>query len=134
MKQELAINLCRDLEVYASSNNLHIGLTGGCLYKDGERKDVDILIYGLKDLHGELEKFFKEIGKNLDVHLDADHIPRDDEDNVVPTFERYVIKAKHESHVVESTRLDSYYGLDFDVDFLIPENDKWPHYVSKAAS
>lgn len=47
--QEQAIALCVQLEVIAKSYGAHVGLTGGCLYKIGDRKDCDILIYRIRD-------------------------------------------------------------------------------------
>ena len=43
--QERAIELCRTLEPIAADHGCHVALTGGCLYRDGPRKDVDILLY-----------------------------------------------------------------------------------------
>ncbi len=42
-----AIELCQILEKAFEKENVgyHTGLTGGCLYKRGERKDCDIIIY-----------------------------------------------------------------------------------------
>ena len=47
--QTTAIELCRKLEDIAPEFGGHVALTGGCLYKDGERKDVDIMIYRATD-------------------------------------------------------------------------------------
>ena len=44
-----AIDLCRRLEPKFSRFGYHVGLTGGCLYKEGERKDVDIIVYPHQD-------------------------------------------------------------------------------------
>ncbi len=46
--QDQAIELCRILEQIAPNFGAHIGLTGGLLYKDGPRKDCDILIYRIR--------------------------------------------------------------------------------------
>jgi hypothetical protein len=37
--------MCRFIEPIALVYNAHVGLTGGCLYKDGLRKDMDIVFY-----------------------------------------------------------------------------------------
>lgn len=37
--------LARELEFVCIKHDCHVALTGGLLYKDGERKDADILIY-----------------------------------------------------------------------------------------
>lgn len=45
---DMAIQLCHFLEALAPKHGYHIGLTGGTLFKDGPRKDVDILIYEIR--------------------------------------------------------------------------------------
>ena len=47
--QLYAIHLCRLAERIAPRFGFHTALTGGCLYKDGERKDIDILFYKHSD-------------------------------------------------------------------------------------
>lgn len=44
-----AIKLCKKLELIAPAFGGHVALTGGCLYKNGPRKDLDILIYRSTD-------------------------------------------------------------------------------------
>lgn len=59
-----AVTLCRLIESFAPQYGCHVALTGGCLYKDGERKDIDILFYRIRQvekvdhdgLKSELEK------------------------------------------------------------------------------
>lgn len=43
--QEEALDFCYVLEQTIAQLGMHIGLTGGCLYKDGPRKDVDVILY-----------------------------------------------------------------------------------------
>lgn len=43
--QDRAIMLCRILETVVIPFGCHVALTGGLLYKDGPRKDCDIIIY-----------------------------------------------------------------------------------------
>lgn len=43
-----AIELCRKVEAICPAFNCHVALTGGCLYKDGERKDCDLLFYSIR--------------------------------------------------------------------------------------
>lgn len=45
MKQADAISLCRQFEEHVADLGWHVALTGGCLYKDGDRKDADIMLY-----------------------------------------------------------------------------------------
>jgi hypothetical protein len=40
-----AITMCQFIEPIISPFDAHIGLTGGCLYKGGLRKDLDIVLY-----------------------------------------------------------------------------------------
>lgn len=42
---ETAVRLCRAIEGFAPRSNCHVGLTGGTLYKNGSRQDIDILFY-----------------------------------------------------------------------------------------
>lgn len=43
-----AIELCVQLEAIAPKFGCHVGLTGGTLYKVGERKDCDVLLYRIR--------------------------------------------------------------------------------------
>lgn len=43
-----AVDLCREIEKFAPLHGYHVALTGGCLYKDGDRKDVDIMLYKVR--------------------------------------------------------------------------------------
>lgn len=45
-----AMNLCRLIEQIAPEYGAHVALTGGLLYKDGERKDADILFYRIRQV------------------------------------------------------------------------------------
>lgn len=45
---EDAVEICRLLEPIAPEYGCHVALTGGCLYKDGKRKDADILFYRIR--------------------------------------------------------------------------------------
>jgi hypothetical protein len=58
--QALALQLCQQLETVAHRYGAHVALTGGCLYKDGERKDCDILIYRVRQVdHIDLAGLFQ---------------------------------------------------------------------------
>jgi hypothetical protein len=46
--QSQAIELCRKIEQICPDFGCHVALTGGTLYKDGMRKDVDILFYRIR--------------------------------------------------------------------------------------
>lgn len=43
-----AVELCRQIESFCPDYGYHVALTGGSLYKDGERKDVDIMFYTIR--------------------------------------------------------------------------------------
>jgi hypothetical protein len=46
--QQEAIALCREIEGVCPEFGCHVALTGGCLYKDGFRKDLDLLFYRIR--------------------------------------------------------------------------------------
>lgn len=47
--QEEATALCRMIEGICPTFGCHVALTGGLLYKDGLRKDADILFYRIRE-------------------------------------------------------------------------------------
>lgn len=62
MNQQEAVHQCIQLEQYAPNYGFHIALTGGCLYKSGERKDCDVVLYRIRqNLDPDLEGFFNEL-------------------------------------------------------------------------
>lgn len=46
--QQEAIDLATKIEGIAPAFGAHVALTGGCLYKDGPRKDCDLLFYRIR--------------------------------------------------------------------------------------
>jgi hypothetical protein len=65
--QVQAIELCRMVEEVCPAFGCHVALTGGQLYKDGGRKDIDILFYRIRqvdkiDVEGLFEAIEREIG------------------------------------------------------------------------
>lgn len=46
--REEAIELCKKIETVLPLYGAHIGLTGGVLYKEGPRKDLDLIIYRIR--------------------------------------------------------------------------------------
>jgi hypothetical protein len=52
--QAEAIALCRKIEDVCPAFGCHVALTGGVLYKLGERKDLDILFYRIRQV-GEID-------------------------------------------------------------------------------
>jgi hypothetical protein len=45
---EEAVEVCRMVEQTVPPFGCHVALTGGCLYKDGARKDLDLLFYRIR--------------------------------------------------------------------------------------
>ena len=45
---ELAVELCKKVESVCPTYGCHVALTGGTLYKTGERKDCDLLFYRIR--------------------------------------------------------------------------------------
>lgn len=43
-----AVDVCRAVEAVCPPFGCHVALTGGTLYKDGERKDLDLLFYRIR--------------------------------------------------------------------------------------
>ncbi len=48
--QSEAIELCREIEAIAPKFGCHVALTGGCLYREWPRKDLDILFYRIRQV------------------------------------------------------------------------------------
>lgn len=46
--QQEAIHLCKVIELVCPAFGCHVALTGGLLYKEGPRKDCDILFYRIR--------------------------------------------------------------------------------------
>lgn len=46
--QAEAIGIARKVEEICPKHGYHVALTGGCLYKDGDRKDCDLLFYRIR--------------------------------------------------------------------------------------
>lgn len=45
-----AVRLCREIEAVCPPFGCHVALTGGTLYKDGPRKDLDLLFYRVRQV------------------------------------------------------------------------------------
>ena len=48
LTQNEAIELARKVEQICPQHGYHVALTSGCLYKDGDRKDCDLLFYRIR--------------------------------------------------------------------------------------
>lgn len=45
---EQAVEVCKKVEEFCPKHACHVALTGGTLYKEGERKDLDLLFYRIR--------------------------------------------------------------------------------------
>jgi hypothetical protein len=48
--QSEAVDLCKKIESICPEFGCHVALTGGLLYKEGTRKDCDILFYRIRQV------------------------------------------------------------------------------------
>lgn len=72
--QDQAIDLAVLVELIAPEHNAHVALTGGCLYKNGPRKDCDLLIYRVRQAEAinteRLFRVFDSVGLKVDRNRD----------------------------------------------------------------
>lgn len=45
----VALRLAKTIEPHLAPQGIHVALTGGVLYKEGQRKDIDLLLYVERD-------------------------------------------------------------------------------------
>jgi len=69
--QQEAIALCRLVERYVPLAGCHVALTGGCLYRDGERNDCDLIFYRVRQVKRLNTQKLMEL---LQSHVGFDHI------------------------------------------------------------
>jgi hypothetical protein len=55
--RDLAIDLCVKLEAIAPTYGAHVALSGGVLYREGPRKDCDLVIYRHGGRAEEIDRF-----------------------------------------------------------------------------
>jgi len=58
---QAAVELAQKIELIAPDFDMHVALTGGCLYKLGERKDADFLFYCKRGTHTDKEALEKRV-------------------------------------------------------------------------
>lgn len=69
-----AVFFAAQLEALAPQFQAHVALTGGCLYKMGERKDADFLFYRIRQAERiDTEGLMAAIRDRLGVTLGRDH-------------------------------------------------------------
>lgn len=62
-----ALALCRSIEQYAPEYGCHVALTGGVLYKDGPRKDLDLVFYRIREEDLDIEGLFASLFWHLGI-------------------------------------------------------------------
>ena len=66
--QQEAIDLCRKIEAICPKYGCHVALTGGLLYKDGSRKDCDLLFYRIRQVERiDKDGLFAELDEKCDI-------------------------------------------------------------------
>lgn len=69
----MAIEFARRCEQIAPRYGFHTALTGGCLYKDGMRKDLDILFYQRTDRPADKPGLLLKLASELDIAVYHDY-------------------------------------------------------------
>lgn len=64
-----AVLLCRVLEIIAPLYGAHVSLSGGCLYKDGPRKDCDVHFYRIRQVPAIDEDGLLEALKGIGIEI-----------------------------------------------------------------
>jgi hypothetical protein len=68
--QAEAIELCSRVEQHSPAFGYHVALTGGCLYKDGRRKDADILFYRIRqEITTRVDDMFAALNHQLGIKI-----------------------------------------------------------------
>ncbi len=70
--QDIAIELCKQIESICPEYGVHVALTGGCLYHEGERKDCDILFYAIRQTKPDFFGLWKAL-ETIGILLLKDH-------------------------------------------------------------
>lgn len=95
--------LCVEIESISPLYGCHVALTGGCLYKEGPRKDVDIVLYRDREKDKiDFDGLFKAL-ESIGITQGKDH--------------NFCKKAIY-----------CFEGEEYDIDFLCPE-DRNGNYV-----
>ena len=78
--QAQAVAFCCDVEAIAATQGWHVALTGGTLYKAGERKDADVMFYRVRqarlegdELHAAAEVLLNTLASSLCLQRTTDH-------------------------------------------------------------
>lgn len=68
-----AVRLCKQVERICPQFGCHVALTGGTLYKDGPRKDADLLFYCIRQVDRIDEEGLLEALKDLGFYIGKRH-------------------------------------------------------------
>ena len=68
-----AVTICKLVEPVAEQCGWHIGLTGGTLYGEGGRKDIDLVFYRIRQVEDPCLKLLFEALDNIGMTLEKDH-------------------------------------------------------------
>lgn len=60
-----AIEFCKKVEAIIAPIGHHVALTGGCLYKEGCRKDLDLIIYSVRQSQLNQNEVFELLQREL---------------------------------------------------------------------
>lgn len=64
---EKAFSVARDIESKAPLYGYHVGLTGGLLYKDGNRKDADFILYEVRKADPDKDALLKQLNHHFGI-------------------------------------------------------------------
>lgn len=68
--------ICTLIESVCVKHGFHVALTGGCLYGEGGRKDVDLIFYRIRQVKQQdikMDAFWVDMKNALDIWLIEDH-------------------------------------------------------------
>jgi hypothetical protein len=57
--QKDALALCKRIEQVCPQAGCHVALTGGCLYREGQRGDLDLIFYRIRQLKLQTQKLME---------------------------------------------------------------------------
>jgi len=71
---EDGVSICKMIEPWCSIHGFHVALTGGCLYGEGGRKDIDLIFYRIREvLSPNMVAFNQAMEDKCDMVLQIDH-------------------------------------------------------------
>lgn len=112
-----AVDLCRQIEAVCPAYGCHVALTGGVLYKDGPRPDLDLVFYRIRqvdeiNIDGLLEALAK-----LGVSIDQD-----------PERHDYGDEQWHEPALYQGKSVDLFFPDPVRPDMLPALHDEPPEF------